>query len=360
MVEPVTIRDAYPLPLIDDLLDRAQGAQFYSLLDLQSGYWQVRMAKKDLDKTAFITHQGLFQFKVMPFKLTNAPPTFQRLMNTVLRDFLRKCVAVFVDDVCVYSKTWEQHLLDLQAVFEALQNAGLRLNLKKCHFCRPEVAFLGFIVSAEGTKSDPAKVQDMIQFPRPKDLHGVRSFLGTLSYYRRFIQDFSKKAQPLHLLTKKKIAFHWGPRQEKAFQELKNEMTKAPILITPDLSKPFTLHTDASYLGFGAVLGQKDDQGREHVIAYASRSLKREELNYQVTELECAGLVWAVDHFHHYLSGSTFNLYTDHRALTWLFKNRARKRKFERWILQLQEYDYNIHYQKGKDNRADFLFRPSA
>src|SRR5262245_23089538 len=261
------------------------------------------MAKKDQDKTAFVTHQGLFQFKVMPFGLSNAPPTFQRLMNTVLRDHLRKCVAVFVDDVCVYSKTWEEHLLDLQAVFEKLRRAGLRLNLKKYHFCQPEIAFLGFIISSEGTMSDPEKVKDMIQFPTPKDLRGVRSFLGTLSYYRRFIREFSQKAQPLHLLTKKKIPFQWGPRQEKAFQELKEAMTQAPILAISDLSKPFILHTDTSYQGLGAILGQKDEQGREHVIAYASRSLRREELNYQPTELECAGVVWAIDHFHHYISG---------------------------------------------------------
>lgn len=355
----VTIKDAYPAPHIDDLLNELSESCFYSSLDLQSGYWQVPMAKKDQAKTAFVTRNGLFEFTVMPFGLTNAPQTFQRLMDTVLRDLLSTCVVVFVDDVNVHSKTWQQHLLDLRATFERLRKAGLRLNIAKCQFCQPELAFLGFITSSEGIKADPAKTQKMADFPRPNSVEGIRSFLGLLSFYRRFIPDFSTLAQPLNLLLKNGQPFRWGKRQEQAFLELKRLMMTTPILAYPDLSKPFILHTDASYQGFGAVLGQRGNDNKERVVAYASRSLNKHELNYAPTAIECAAVVWAVQHFHLYLSSQTFDVYTDHQALLGLMKKpQHKKRMFNNWIAELQQYKFKLHYRPGHQNRADCISRP--
>jgi hypothetical protein len=354
----VTIKDAYPLPRIDDLLEGFAGSKFFSSLDLLSGYWQVPMSLKDIAKTAFVTKYGLFEFTVMPFGLTNAPPTFQRLMDKVFHDLKNKCIVVYMDDVNVHSPTWEQHIADLRQAFLRIRAANLRLNISKCHFAKPKVTFLGFAVTEEGVHTDPAKVDKMVNMKPPKDITEVRSLLGTFSFYRRFIPNFAKHAQPLNRLLKKSRPFQWTQAQQQAFDTLRMHLVQAPILISPDPERRYQLYTDASYKGLGAILGQKDDEGRDHVIAYASRSLNKHEERYPPVALECCAAHWATQYFRHYLWGVPFDLYTDHQALTSLKeKGDMNNRTLGRWISNLQEYDFQIQYRPGKTNRADILSR---
>jgi len=356
----VTVKDAYPLPRIDDLLDSFDGAKYFSSLDLQSGYWQVAMDPKDQAKTAFITRDGLFEFTVMPFGLTNAPSTFQRLMNIILNDLRWKCVAVYLDDINVYSPSWEQHLKDLRATFTRLRAANLRLNIGKCEFAKPRLVFLGYVVTAAGIHTDPEKVAKMQAARPPKDRTELRGFLGMMSFYRRFIQNFSALAQPLNRLLRKGQPFKWSSHQQEAFETLKRRMTEAPILSYPDPNARYQLYTDASHQGLGAVLGQNDSQGRSRVIAYASTSLNTGEQRYAPVHLECRGVVWAIRQFRHYLHGQDFDVYTDQEALKSLLKqgpDAFANRTMGRWIHELQQHRFTVHYRPGPKNRADYLSR---
>jgi len=354
----VTRRDCYPLPRIDELLDMFGKAKYFTTLDLASGYWQVAMTPEDQQKTAFITSQGLYEFTVMPFGLTNAPATFQRLMNKVFREEIGKYVAVYLDDIIIYSTTFEEHLTHLKNVLQQLRKAGLKLGRDKCEFGKLELAFLGHIVNGQGIAPDPSKIEKIRDFPIPSNITELRGFLGLASYYRRFIQNFSTIAAPLHLLLKKETPYTWTEIQQQAFEYLKQCLITAPILIYPDFSKRFLLFTDGSYVGLGAVLTQLDDQQKEHVVAYASRTLNNAERNYAPTELECLAAVWAMEHFRTYLLHQPFDLITDHAALQWLFNKPDPPRKFMRWIVRIMEFPYNIRYRKGKlHQNADALSR---
>ena len=273
----VTKPDAYPLPRIDDLLESFQSAHWFSMLDLASGYWQVEMNPKDKEKTAFIVDFRLYEFNVMPFGLAYAPATFQRLMNYILQDFLGKFVAVYLDDIIIYSTTFEQHLDHITQIFQTLRNANLMIKLKKCYFCLPNIAFLGHIVGRNGIQPDPSKIEKVKNFPIPTDVSSLRSALGLFSYYRKFVKDFSRIAKPLNQLLKKDIPFEWAEKQQNAFDRLKDRLQTSPILRYPDFEKPFIVYTDASGTGLGAVLSQVDDEEKEYVIAYASRSLNKAE-----------------------------------------------------------------------------------
>lgn len=354
----VTKPDAYPLPRIDDLLESFRTANWFSTLDLASGFWQVEMDPKDKEKTAFITDFGLYEFNVMPFGLRNAPGTFQRLMNYVLQEFLGKFVAVYLDDIIIYSKTFEQHLDNITQVFQALRNANLKIKLKKCYFCLPSIAFLGHIVGRDGIRVDPSKIEKIRNFPAPTSVTEIRSVLGLFSYYRKFIKDFSKIAKPISKLLQKETPFQWTEKQQKAFEHLKERLISAPILRYPDFEQPFILYTDASGTGLGAVLSQKDKEGKEYVVAYASRSLNKHEQNYAVTDLECLAIVWAINYFQHYLGLLPFSVVTDHSALKWLQTSKIPTGRRARWIMQLQQYDFTIQHRAGKANaNADALSR---
>jgi len=346
-----TKKDSYPLPRIDDILETLQGSQWFSSLDLASGYWQVEMKPEDIPKTAFITHHGLFEFTVMPFGLTNAPGTFQRLMDKVLRDELWKSVVVYLDDVNIFSKTWEEHLKHLENVFERIKKAGLKLSPKKCQFGNSELKFLGHIVGQDGIKMDPAKIEKVQNFPKPVNVTQVRSFLGLCNYYRKFVKGFARRASPLTELLRKGEEFNWTNRHQRAFEDLREQLTTEPILIYPDWEKPFILSTDASTFAVGAILSQLDKQGNERVIAYASRQLKPAEKNYAATELECLGIIWAIKHFHTYLSGSKFKLITDHAALKYLNNMKEPKGKLARWIMTLQSYNFEVEHRAGKKHQ---------
>ena len=304
----VTRKDAYPLPRIDDTLDTLSGAHWFTTLDLISGYWQVEVEPADREKTAFCTPEGLFEFKVMPFGLCNAPATFQRLMNSALSGLHGNSCLVYLDDVIIMGNTFLDHLNNLQHVFHRIRAAGLKLQPNKCALCQKEVSFLGYIISQAGISTDLRKTERVISWPLPTSKHEVQQFLGLANYYRRFIKNFAKIAKPLHKLTEKSAPFLWTAECQLAFDNLKQSLTSAPVLAHPDYNKPFILDTDASQTGIGAVLSQVQDDGCERVIAYASKTLSRQERHYCVTRLELLAVVTFVHNFRPYLLGRKFLL----------------------------------------------------
>ena len=353
----VTLKDAYPLPRIDASLDQLSGAQWFSCLDLNSGYWQVEVEEQDRQKTAFASRQGLFEFKVMPFGLCNAPATFERLMETVLTGLNWKICLIYLDDIIVIGKTFEEMIKNLDQVLDKLYQAGLKLKSRKCQLFSREVEFLGHVISQEGIKTDPKKTEAVRTWPKPANIHSLRSFLGFCSYYRRFIPDFAAIAKPLHRLTEKGAAFVWTEECSKAFESLKQKMVKAPVLAHPDFSQGFILDTDASDLAIGAVLSQKIE-GQERVIAYASRTLTKSERRYCVTRKELLALVNFVKYFRHYLYGKSFTARTDHGSLRWLMNFKNPEGQIARWIEVLSAYNMKIEHRPGRLHRnADGLSR---
>ena len=355
-----TVKDAYPLPRIDESMDHLSGACWFSTLDLCSGYWQVEMDPEDRAKTAFVTKQGLFQWKVMPFGLCNAPATFERLMETVLSGLQWDVCLVYLDDVIVMASSFDGMLQNLQEVFERLKSAGLKLKIKKCRLFAKEVEYLGHIINEQGVQTDPKKIKAIQQWPEPRHATDVRSFLGLCSYYRKFIKDFAKIARPLHKLTEKQKGFQWTSECQEAFDTLKSKLTNSPILSLPDLTKEFILDTDASNFAIGAVLSQKTDDG-EKVIAYASRALSKSERKYCVTRKELLAVVHFVKYFRHYLYGRHFVVRTDHSSLKWLLNFKQPEGQLARWLEVLGTYDVTIEHRPGAQHKnADALSRHSC
>ena len=357
----MTVRDAYPIPRIDDTLDSLQEAKFISTLDLRSGYWQVEMEKESREKTAFVTHKGLFEFKVMPFGLTNAPATFQRLMDIVLAGLKWNCCLVYIDDVVIYSPTFEQHLIDLDNVFKKLQVANLTLKASKCQLCRREMRYLGHIITSQGTKPDPDLIKSVINFPLPKKVKDIQSFLGLTGYYRRFIRDYAKVAEPLlKQLRNCQQSNHqvkWNQECTLAFQTLKQKLTNAPIMNTPNFAQPFILELDACEYGLGAVLVQEYDD-KKYVIAYGSRTLSNAERKYGATEREALAIVWATKHFRPYLEGNKILIRSDCKALEWMRNAKDVTGRLARWAMKLSAFQIEIQYRPGKTNaNADSLSR---
>ena len=353
----ITVKDSYPLPRIDDTLDSLAGARCFSTLDLASGYWQVGLSEEAKEKTAFITSQGLYQFKVLPFGLCNAPSTFERLMDRVLQGLRWQILLVYLDDVIIFSRTIQEHLDRLDVVFSTLAKSGLKLKPRKCHLFKREVLYLGHIVSPLGISTDPSKIEAIKHWPTPQDAGDVRSGLGMFGYYRKFIWDYSKKARPLTRLTEKSVEFVWGKEEEEAWQLLKDELVKAPILAYPDPEKEFILDTDASGYGIGAVLSQVQE-GKERVIAYGSKALSKEERRYCVTRRELLAIVHFVKQYRHYLLGQKFLIRTDHGALKYLLNFKDPQGQMARWLQVLDTYTFDIEHRAGrKHNNADAMSR---
>lgn len=353
----LTVKDSYPLPRIDDTLDALAGAQWFSTIDLKSGYHQVLMAEEDKAKTAFSFGQGLWQFKVMPFGLCNAPATFERLMERVLEGLLWKAALVYLDDVLVYGNSFEEELSRLETVFQRMQKASLKLNPLKCELFCEEVPFLGHLVSREGVKTDPQKVAAVRDWPTPCAVTDVRSFVGLCTYYRRFVRDFASVASPLHRLTEKGAKFEWNDECEEAFCKLKEMLMEAPVLQYPDPGKPYILDCDASSEGIGSVLSQEVN-GEEMVVSYYSSKFTKPERNYCVTRKELLAIIKSVDFFHHYLYGARFVVRTDHAALRWLKTLKNPEGQLARWIGKLEQHDYEIVHRSGRvHSNADALSR---
>ena len=354
-VNDITVHDSYAIPQIIDIIDDLGDAKFFSLLDMRSGYWQVSVAVQDREKTAFWTPMGLFQFKKMPFGLSTAPATFQRLMDTVLRGL--PFARAFMDDCCVYSITFEDHMSHLQVIFDRLRHYDLKLHPGKCSFLPQQLLALGHIITPEGVLPNPAKVAALVDMPAPTDRTGVRSLLGMASYYRRFIEGFAAIAYPLTMLTRQDVPFHWGEAQQEAFETLKRCLTSPPVLVRPSFSAPFTLATDWQPSAVGAVLSQQVD-GTERVIAYASVTLTASQRNWGATDGECYAVVWAVKHFRAYLHGVHFILLTDHSALQYLMTSPHISGRLLRWSVVLQEFSFTVRYRPGRlHGNADALSR---
>ncbi|TLX69919.1 hypothetical protein E9993_22690, partial [Labilibacter sediminis] len=352
----VTIKNKYPLPRIDDLFDQLQGASYFSKIDLRSGYHQLKVYNDDIPKTAFRTRYGHYEFLVMPFGLTNAPAIFMDMMNRVCRSMLDKSVIVFIDDILVYSKTENDHALHLREVLELLRQEKLYAKFSKCEFWLRQVQFLGHVVSGDGISVDPMKIEAIKNWEAPRNASEIRSFLGLAGYYRRFIKDFSKIAVPLTSLTRKDVKFEWCEAQEKAFTTLKECLTHAPVLSLPEGEEDFVVYSDASKFGLGCVLMQ-----RGKAIAYASRQLKEYEKNYPTHDLELAAVVFALKIWRHYLYGTKFQLYTDHKSLKYIFSQQTLNMRQQRAMELIKDYDCEILYHPGKANVvADALSRKAS
>ncbi|KAJ0614604.1 putative nucleotidyltransferase, Ribonuclease H [Helianthus annuus] len=347
----LTIKNRYPLPRIDDLFDQLQGSSFYSKIDLRSGYHQLRIQEESIPKTAFRTRYGHYESLVMPFGLTNAPAVFMDLMNRVCKPYLDKFVIVFIDDILIYSKTKAEHEQHLRAILELLKKEQLYAKFSKCEFCLRKVQFLGHVVN--GIHVDPTKIEAIKSWETPKTPTEIRQFLGLAGYYRRFIEDFSKIAQPLTALTQKDKKFDWGIKQEEAFHLLKDKLCNAPILALPEGTDDFVVYCDASRQGLGYVLMQ-----RQKVIAYASRQLKVHERKYTTHDLELGAVVFALKIWRHYLYGTKCTIFTDHKSLQHIFNQKELNMRQRRWVELLNDYDCEIKYHPGKANVvADALSR---
>ena len=352
----VTVKNKYPLPRIDDLFDQLQGACVFSKIDLRSGYHQLKVKDSDVSKTAFRTRYGHYEFLVMPFGVTNAPAIFMDLMNRVFRPFLDSFVIVFIDDILVYSHSPEEHEKHLRLVLQTLRDKQLYAKFSKCEFWLDKVAFLGHVISVEGIHVDPKKIEAVMNWEQPKNVSEIRSFRGLAGYSRRFLQGFSSIVVPLTRLTRKDVKFEWTDDCEHSFQELKTKLTTAPVLTIPSGKGDFVVYSDASHQGLGCVLMQ---QGQ--VVAYASRQLKPHERNYPIHDLELAAVVFALKMWRHYLYGESFEVFTDHQSLKYLFTQRDLNARQRRWMELIKDYECVIHYHPGRANVvADALSRKST
>ncbi|KAK2427510.1 hypothetical protein QL285_026084 [Trifolium repens] len=352
----VTIKNRYPLPRIDDLMDQLRGASVFSKIDLKSGYHQIRVRDEDIQKTAFRTRYGHYEFLVMPFGVTNAPAIFMAYMNRIFNSFLDKFVVVFIDDILVYSKNEEEHLEHLRLVLQVLREKRLYANPSKCDFWLEEVNFLGHVISKEGIAVDPAKIDTVLSWKQPQTVTDVRSFVGLAGYYRRFIEGFAKIVAPMTQLTRKDQPFAWTEKCELSFQLLKERLTTSPVLMLPQSDEPYEVYCDASHQGLGCVLMQ-----HKRAVAYASRQLKVHEKNYPTHDLELAAVVFALKIWRHHLYGCTFVVFSDHKSLKYLFDQKELNMRQRRWMETLKDFDFTLEYHPGKANVvADALSRKSV
>lgn len=349
------VEDKYPLPNIYDILDRVGRAQYFTTLDLASGYHQVEMHPDDVEKTAFSTERGHYEFLRMPFGLKNAPSTFQRLMDHILRGI--ENVFTYLDDVIIVSTSLQQHLEKIKEVFDRFKAHNLKVQLAKSEFLKKQVTFLGHELTSDGLKPNKNKIKAVLDFPVPVTHKDVKAFLGLVGYYRKFIRDFAKLTKPLTECLKKGRRVIHTPEFLNAVEKCKQLLTNSPILQYPDFEKPFILTTDASDVALGAVLSQ-GTVGSDKPVAYASRTLSETETRYSTIEKELLAIIWAIKYFRPYLYGRKFVIYTDHRPLIWLMSLKDPDSKLTRWRLRLAEYDYTVVYKKGKYNtNADALSR---
>ena len=350
-------KDHFPLPFIDQMLDRLAGHEFYCFLDGYSGYNQIAIAPEEQEKTIFTCPYGTFAYRQMPFGLCNAPATFQRCMMAIFNDMVENIMEIFMDDFSVFGASLDSCLSNLGLVLQRCVETNLVLNWEKCHFMVKEGIVLGHRVSSQGLEVDRAKISTIEKLPPPTNVKTIRSFLGHAGFYRRFIKDFSKITKPLCNLLEKDTVFLFDDACLTAFERLKEKLITAPVLIVPDWNEPFEIMCDSSDYAIGAVLGQR----REKIfraIYYSSRTLNEAQENYTTTEKEMLAVVYSCDKFRPYIIGSRVIIYTDHAAIRYLFEKKDAKPRLIRWVLLLQEFDMEIRDKRGVENVvADHLSR---
>ena len=343
----ITQKGTYPMPVIDELLDELAGAKFFSKLDLRAGYHQIRMAAGDEHKTAFQTHSGHYEYKVMSFGLTGAPATFQSAINDTLRSVLRKCALVFFDDILIYSPDMPSHLCHLKQVLQLLVDHQWKVKLSKCAFAQEQISYLGHIISGSGVATDPSKIQSIVDWARPTTIKKLRGFLGLAGYYRKFVKNFGTIIKPLTQLLKKDVPFQWTAEVDKAFVALKLALVSASVLALPDFNQTSTIETDASDFGIGAVLSQN-----QHPVAFISKALEPRTQGLSTYEKECLAIMMAVDHWCPYLQFQEFQILTDHHSLMHLTEQRLNTPWQHKAFTKLMGLQFKIVYRKGKYNAA--------
>lgn len=350
----ITVEDKYPLPRIDEILDNLGKCVYFTTLDLAQGFHQIELDSESIEKTAFTVNNGHYEYLRMPFGLKNAPATFQRMMDEVLKDYLYKFCFVYMDDVVIFSKSLQEHLLHIRQIFSRLKEVNLKVQLDKSEFLCKEVAFLGHVITPEGIKPNPSKIEAIQKYPIPKTTKEIKAFLGLIGYYRRFIANFANITSPMTKCLKKEAKIDTNdPDYLECFHLCKDLLVNAPILKYPDFSKPFKLTTDASNIAIGGVLSQNNQP-----IGYYSRTLNSAERNYSTIEKELLAILDSTKHFRPYLYGRRFTIETDHNPLVWLSKIKEPNSRLIRWKLKLEEFDFEIVYKKGKENKvADALSR---
>lgn len=342
----VTKKLVYPLPNIEECLDTLSGKRYFTQLDFRSGFWQIKMEKQSKELTAFRTEDGLFQFKRMPFGLTNAPATFQRMVNSVLAGLKGMNLQVFIDDICISTKTWDEHLLLLEQTFKVIIKANLKIKVDKCVFGSSTIKFLGHEICESGIRQDPDKLKALEKLPAPTDASEVKRALGMFSYYRKFVPNFAMIVEPLTKLTKKKVTFTWGEEQKNAYSKIIEELMKNATLAHMNNEDPLLVKTDASRKGVAGLLLQKQDN-EWRLITCCSRRLSTSELNYGITDLEGLAIVYTVTKLRPYLLGREFKILTDHCALCALNKSMPNSARLRRWAILLSEFNFEIEYTKG-------------
>ena len=340
--------DKFPLPNIEEVIESLAGAKYFSHLDLSQGYYQCELKPEDRPITAFGTSGGQYQMTRLPMGLKVSPSTFSRLMTVAMSGLNMERCLVYLDDIIVFGKTLEEHNRNLSDVFERLRKTNLKLNPQKCNFLKTELLYLGHLVSVEGVKPDPSKIEIIKQWSSPRSADEVKRFVAFANYYRKHIKDFAKLCSPLNKLTRKNEDFKWTEECERSFQYLKECFMNPPVLDYPNFSESniFTLHTDASGKALGAVLSNQNTRP----IAFASRALNKAELNYSTIENELLGVVWAIRHFRPYLYGRKFEIFTDHRPLVYLFTLNDPSSRLTKFRLALEEYKFDVIYKKGSEN----------
>ncbi|PKU62236.1 putative mitochondrial protein [Dendrobium catenatum] len=345
-INKITVKYCFPIPRLDDMLDMMTGATLFSKIDLKSGYHQIRIRPGDEWKTDFKTKDGLYEWTVMPFGLSNAPSTFMRVMTQILRPLLGKFVVVYFDDILIYSYSVEQHLTHLRQVCEILKREQMYANPKKYTFLTNQVTFLEFIISSQGISADPEKVQAINEWPEPKSIRDVRSFHGLATFYRRFIRNFSTIVAPITDCLKKG-EFLWTTTATRAFEEIKKRMMEAPVMRLPDFSKVFEVTCDASGIGIGGILSQEG-----HPVAYFSEKLNDTRQRYSTYDKEFYAIIQSLRHWRHYLLPQEFVIFSDHEALRYINSQKKLNARHGRWVEFLQEYTYTIRHKAGSENKA--------
>ena len=346
--------------MIADIIDKLKGAKYFTKFDIVKGYNNVCIKDGDQWKAAFKCSKGLFEPMVMYFGLCNSPGTFQGMMNDLFKELIDKgCVIVYLDDILIFTQDLEHHRQITRKVLTILRDNDLFLKAPKCEFEQTRIEYLGLIISEGHTEMDPVKVAGIMDWTTPTKVKEVQAFLGFCNFYRRFVKDFSKIAQPLFELTKKGKEWHWGSDQEKAFRTLKERFTSAPMLVMPDTRKPFRVECDASDFAWGAVLSQLEEDQLYHPVAYLSKSLNKAERNYQIHDKELRSIIGALDSWRHYLEGcyNQIEIWTDHKNLEYFQKAQKLNRRQARWAEFLSRFDFTLLHKPGKTNKVDGLSR---